>query len=89
MPQNMPSADPNDEKDYTFNWGPWLGTDTIVSQAVTASSGTIMSVTATTSEVTVWRTGGIAGTTVAVTCQIVTAGGRTAEDSIYIPILNK
>lgn len=36
--------------------------------------------------VTAWLRGGVAGSTLAVTCQVVTTGGRTDERSFYLQI---
>ena len=69
--------DPDAVLDYQFNWGDWLGADTIASHTVTAATGlTVDSSTATSTTVTAWLSGGTEGETYSVTCHIVTAAGR-------------
>ena len=82
--------DPSALLDYEFNWSSWLGSDTIISYTVTASSGlTVVSSSASSTAVTVWLSGGTEGTAYLVTCQITTAGGRIDERSFWVSIENR
>lgn len=84
------SKSPGDILDYPFNWGTnWLAeiVDTITSHTITPEAGiTCDSSSVVGDTVVAWISGGTAGTTYRVTCQIVTAGGRTFQQSIYIKI---
>lgn len=85
MPKTMPLKDPNDVLDYTINWSTWLGADTIASSTWTVPTGLTAGVTSnSTTATTIWLSGGTAGVTYLVTNKIVTAAGRTKEDSIVI-----
>lgn len=82
--------DPSAILDYQFDWSDWLGSDTILSNTVTASSGlTVTTSTATTTAVTAWLSGGTAGTSYTVTNRIVTTGGRTDERTITIQVIDR
>lgn len=73
--------------DYEWDWSDWLGADTIASHTVTAATGlTVASSTATSTAVTAWLSGGSVGTSYAVTCHIVTAGGRTDDRTVTITV---
>jgi hypothetical protein len=85
MPKTMPLKDPNDILDYTINWATWLGSDTIASSIWSVPTGlTQVTASNSTTAATIWLSGGAAGSTYIVTNQIVTAAGRTKEDSIII-----
>ena len=72
--------DPSAVLDYVWDWSAWLAGDTITSHTVTAADGiTVDSSTVADGAVTVWLSGGTARQTYEVTCQIVTAGGRTDD----------
>jgi hypothetical protein len=83
--------DPDAVLDYQWNWASWLSDgDTIASATVTAPTGlTVDSITATSSAVTAWLSGGTAGTSYRVTCHIVTADGREDDRSITIIVREK
>lgn len=84
------TKDPSAILDYQLDWSEWLGSDTIASHTVTAATGlTVVSSTATTSAVTMWLSGGTAGTSYVVTCRVVTAGGRTDERSITFDVVDR
>ncbi|MGB2807999.1 MAG: hypothetical protein WBC22_09670 [Sedimentisphaerales bacterium] len=83
--------DPDAVLDYAFDWsgsspGPWLETgETIESHVVTVDAGlTNDSDSESSGIVTVWLSGGTAGTSYNVACKIVTNMGRTDERSITI-----
>jgi hypothetical protein len=79
--------DPDEVLDYTFSWATWLGADTIASDTVTVDTGlTKDSDSNDTTSVTVWLSGGTAGTAYKVSSKIVTAAGRTAERTIIITV---
>lgn len=83
------TKDPNAVLDYLFRWTKELTRldDTISSFEIFAETGiTIDSSSNTDTEVTVWISGGTAGTRYLVTCRIVTAGGRTYDKSFYLNI---
>lgn len=72
--------------DYPFDWTSWLAAgETIVSNVVTVATGLTNSlVTAGTTAVTVWLSGGTAGVSYLVTCKITTSAGRTDARSIRV-----
>ena len=79
--------DPDEILDYTFDWSTWLGADTIASDVVTVDAGlTKDSDSNTTTAVTVWLSGGTAGTAYKVSSKVTTAAGRTAERTIIITV---
>jgi hypothetical protein len=88
---NRFDKDPASVLDYQWDWSDWLPTDdTITSATVTADTGlTVDSSSTTTTTVTAWLSGGTAGTTYAVTCQIVTADERTDERTIRISVKDR
>ena len=79
--------------DFKFDWSDWLATgETISTRTVTVSTGITKdsdSITDTSTSVTVWLSGGTAGTSYTVTCQIVTSGSRTDERSITISVADR
>jgi hypothetical protein len=91
--------DPDDELDYIFDFaaetngtegadGDWLATgETIASYTVTVETGLTKDSDSNTDDtVTVWLSGGTAGTTYSVTCQITTSASRkkTYTGKIYV-----
>ncbi|SKS40582.1 phage fiber-tail adaptor protein [Mycobacteroides abscessus] len=78
--------DPHAVLDYTLDWSAWLAPgDTLVSATATATTGLTVDQTAnTTTEATVWLSGGGAGTTYDVTVHVTTAGGRQDDRTIQI-----
>lgn len=78
---------PGDVVEYVVTFK-GLGTDTINSLSTSASGITIASPSPSYSgaQVTVWVSGGSAGTTGVVTITIGTAGGRTFVRTLDIPI---
>lgn len=81
--------DPDSILDYSFDWSEWLGADTISSYVITVSGVTLDSDSNTATAVTVWLSGGAAGTVATVECEITTAGGRTCERTMKIVIQNR
>lgn len=80
--------DPEAVLDYTLDWELWLAgmADTISSKTVTGYGVTVDSSSNTSTAVTAWVSGGLVGQTPSVTVQIVTAGSRTDERTIYFNI---
>jgi hypothetical protein len=87
--------DPNAVLDFAFDWNdstsPWLATnETISSHTVTVETGiTKDSDSEAAGKVTVWLSGGTAGTTYNVACRIVTSASRTDERTIKIRVLQR
>lgn len=86
------TKDPDAVLDYKFDWktksngrgfADWLDTgETITSITVTPATGITVdssSITDAGTTVTVWLSGGTAGTEYTVACRIVTSAGRTDE----------
>jgi hypothetical protein len=81
------TKDPNATLDYTIKWGDWLTTDTISSVVWTVETGlTQTAATNTTTQATVWVSGGEVGTEYTATCRVTTTAGRIDERSIAIRI---
>lgn len=91
--------DPDATLDYKFDWAAstngsgdsdWLASgETIDSHTVTVESGLTKdsdSATDDDTSVTVWLSGGSAGETYLVGCEITTSSGRTDERSIVIAV---
>lgn len=73
--------DPNATLDYPFDWSVWLGliNDTIASVTwIIDASLTSVATGFTAVTATIFVSGGVAGTTVPITCRITTAGNGTS-----------
>lgn len=83
--------DPSAVLDYTFDWTDWLTdiTDTIATATCSVDGATLDRQAVVGNLVAAWVSGGDEFTTARVTCQIVTAGGRTDERSIYLNITQR
>lgn len=82
------SKDPDEVKDYGFDWEPALGTDTITDSTWIPESGIVVdSDDNDNTTTTVWLSGGSAGEIYKVTNRVVTAAGRTLEQSLTIRCL--
>jgi hypothetical protein len=86
--------DPDVTLDYKIDWSLWLteaGSDTISASSWASNSTdiTIDSDTNTTTDATVWLSGGVAGYSYLLTNSITTAAGRTAERTIEIECYNR
>ena len=88
--------DPDATLDYSEDWTAWLAAasvvpDTIASAtAVTASlTASVDSVSFNTTKVTAWVSGGAVGEKIALVFQIVTAGGRTDERTLYLKVKDR
>ena len=84
--------DPDALLDYKFNWGDWLiDGDTIADHEVSVVGATKVSSTidAGATSVTVWLSGGMAGSVVPVTCRITTVGGRIDDRTMEIHVMQR
>lgn len=83
------AKDPQARLDYAFDWSDWLEVaETISSYTVTVASGDVTKVSDQQASgiVTVWLTGGTAGTQARVTCHITTSANRQDDRSITLDI---
>lgn len=84
------TKDPDALLDYSFDWSAWLLdiADTIYSATVTAAAPltTPSAPFVAGGVVHQFIGGGTLGSTFPVVCQIITAGGRTEERTIYLKI---
>ena len=84
--------DPNAILDYSFDWGPWLDSDTIdtsvwiVESPLVIESGTESNTDTIT---TLFISGGEAGETYTITNRITTDGGRLDDRSFEIRVRNR
>jgi len=82
--------DPTVKKDYGFDWTSWLEGDTISDSDWEISVGTVIlsNPSNDTTHTKVWVEGGVNKERAILTNRITTAGGRTDERSLLIPILD-
>lgn len=82
------TKDPDALLDYLVDWEDWLSTgDFIVSAATSATSGLTVSTQAFTStQHTIWLSGGTKGTDYIVTSRVWTNGGRKDDRSFKIRV---
>jgi len=88
----IPIKDPSALLDYVVDWAPWLtgsGADTLASVTWTATGLTVDHSSFTTTDATIWISGGVVGALYAVTCHVVTAAGRIDERSFHMRIREK
>jgi hypothetical protein len=85
--------DPDAVLDYSINWAPWLGTDTISTSTWIVSGPDSAMVVDSDSEsttvTTVWLSGGTLGLSYTVTNRVVTTAGRTDDRSIGFSLRSK
>jgi hypothetical protein len=85
--------DPDAVLDYAFDWSDWLDSgagEAISSHTIDADTGiTVDSDSESSGVVTVWLSGGTAGTTYAVRCEIVTDDSRTDERTMIIKVMER
>lgn len=85
-----PTKDPDSILDYSIDWSNWLEGDTLQSVDWFLPAGiTKENQSNTTTVATVWLSGGADGNVYNIVCRIVTAGGRTDEVTIRLPVKNK
>jgi hypothetical protein len=80
--------DPDAVLDYGFDWSSWLDVgETISSYTIDEDTGiTVDSDSESAGVITVWLSGGTAGETYAVRCEIVTSDSRTDERTMIIKV---
>lgn len=80
--------DPEALLDYIFDWTAYLAaiSDTLTAINFTVTSGTIAASGFVGALATAWVSGGVAGTTITLTCHITTAGGRQDDRSVFLKI---
>jgi hypothetical protein len=85
-----PNKDPDEVLDYEIDWSARVLTDTILTSVWTIPSGiTKNSDSKTAATTTAWLSGGTLGTTYEILNRIVTAGGRTMDQTVKIKIKAK
>lgn len=90
MALEWPAKDPDEVLDYQLDWSARLGDDTITTSTWTATVGmTLGTTTNTTKATTVWLSGGTLNANYDITNQIVTAGGRTMEQTVKLKVRAK
>lgn len=75
---------PGEVRDYTHDWSPFLGDDTITDTTVSATGVDLDSDSNTTTSVTAWLSGGEEGDVGRVSMAIETAGGRTESENFFL-----
>lgn len=82
------TKDPDAVLDYVFDWTPWLADgETITDHIVEATTDlTIDAHSAVDGAVTVWLSGGTAGTRYSVGCRITTSAGRTDDRTFTVSV---
>jgi hypothetical protein len=82
------AKDPTVKKDYGFDWTPWLEGDTLNGSEWTVNEGTVILTNDSNDDqkTQVWVEGGVNKERAVITNRISTAGGRTDERSMLIPI---
>lgn len=82
--------DPDSVLDYVIDWSDWLDGDTISTSTWATPSGiTKDSDSNNTTTTTIWLSGGTLGKTYRITNRIVTAAGRTADETFKVKMINK
>lgn len=89
MALNWPQKSPGERLDYTINWAPPLGTDTIVSSTwtINGSGLTTDNNTFGPNTATIWLLGGTVSQQYAITNTITTAGTRVYVQQVNINIV--
>jgi hypothetical protein len=85
------SKDPVAVLDFEWDWTAWLAAgETILDASATAASGlTVDSSTISDARVSAWISGGTAGQSYPVKCQVITSAGRTDARSITIAVMDR
>ncbi len=79
--------DPSAVLDYTEDWTRWLGDDTLLSVSWSVPVGIVNAGNySSQSTTTIWLSGGTAGISYLVTCQVSTVGGRTDQRTIQVDV---
>lgn len=85
------TKDPQAMLDYTFDWSAYLALDgdRLADAHCSADAGTVAKTTVYAGTATAWLSGGTAGSTITLTCQIATAGGRFDACTAFIKIRDR
>jgi hypothetical protein len=87
---NWPDKDPDEVLDYGLDWSARILTDTISTSTWTVPTGLTGTTESNTTTVTVvWLSDGAVGSTYEVLNRIVTAAGRTMDQTVRIRIKEK
>jgi hypothetical protein len=90
MMLHWPPKGPDEKKDYGLDWTKFLEGDKIASVVWVVDTGiTVEMELHDDFTVTIWLSGGTAGTEYTVLCKIETVAGRDAEQSVKIKVLTK
>lgn len=84
--------DPDEVKDYKLDWAAMLDTDTISTStwSVAVGAGLVIdSNSKTNTDTTVWLSAGTAGVTYELLNRVVTAGGRTYDQTCKLKVKSK
>jgi hypothetical protein len=81
------SKDPDEVLDYVLDWSERLGTDTIATSTWTVPTGIVKDSDANTaSTTTIWLSSGTLNAKYSLVNRIVTAGGRTMDQSVVVKV---
>lgn len=90
MSLSWPFKDPDEVLDYEIDWTARLAGDTISTSTWTVPSGiTKNSDTSAASTTTIWLSSGTIGTSYSILNRIVTANGRTMDQTVKLKIKSK
>lgn len=90
MALTWPFKDPDEVLDYQLDWSDRLGTDTISTSTWTVPGGiTKNSDSHTTTAAIIWLSSGTDGVTYEFLNRIVTAGGRTMDQTVKLKVRAK
>jgi hypothetical protein len=91
MAQFVFVKDDNAVLDYQFDWSLWLGAgETITASQIFVDSGlTLDSSSNTSSIVTIWLSGGVAGKSYKVKNRVTTSASRTEERTITVRVAER
>jgi hypothetical protein len=82
--------DPDAVLDYQFDWSRWLQpAETISAHTATVTGATRDSSAHSDTSVTVWVSGGTAGTTATVACRITTSANRVDERTVALQVRHR
>lgn len=85
-----PDKDPDEILDYTVRWWRRLVDDTIIASIWTVPAGITMTDSSFQPDyTTIWLSGGTTGQTYEIVNEIVTAGGRTMDQTVRVNIIDK
>lgn len=97
MALSFPNKDPEEVLDFSIDWSPRVGADTIVSSTwIIAEGGSGLTIEGpphapsfVPTQTTIWLSDGVLGTSYLLTNHIATAAGREMEQSVKLKIKAK